>query len=61
MIAHDMMNKKKTELNEKAEEVKAVEQQVVMMEQATKDLKETFAAYKADVSPLIYIVFFKNE
>eukprot|EP01083_Nonionella_stella_P032109 87862_1 len=48
VIAHDMMNKKKTELNEKAEEVKAVEQQVVMMEQATKDLKETFTAYKAD-------------
>ncbi len=51
VIAHDMMNRKQMELKDKAEEVKAIEQQCVMIEQATKDLKETFAAYKADVSP----------
>lgn len=42
MLAHDLMEDKRQELNDQIAQVKRVEQQYIMMETATKDLSEAY-------------------
>jgi len=53
MMAWDMVNKKRTELKQKAEGLQIVEKQYVMMKKAAADLANLFKYYEADVSDII--------
>mmetsp|Transcript_18131 Transcript_18131/g.26909 ORF Transcript_18131/g.26909 Transcript_18131/m.26909 type:complete len:225 (-) Transcript_18131:85-759(-) len=50
MMAWDMVNKKRTELKQKAEDLQIVEKQYVMMKKAAADLANLFKYYEADPS-----------
>jgi thiamine kinase-like enzyme len=50
MVANDMVNKKGTELKQKAEGLQIVERQYVMMKKAAVDLANLFKYYEEDVS-----------
>lgn len=44
------MHRKKTELEQKEEEAKFLEQQFAMLEETTKDMSGLFEAYRTNVS-----------